>query len=228
MQQNNISVIGLSKNYKIGDEILPVLDNLTLEIPQGDFISVVGESGSGKSTLMNIIGGLDTPDSGRVLINGTSLLELNQKELCHYRNKKIGFIFQSFNLDGNMSAIENVIMPLMYAGVPRKKRIDLAKNALERVGLQDRIKHLPSQLSGGQRQRVSIARAIVNSPSILLADEPCGNLDTKTSVIIMDMLGELNMEGYTVIMVTHNRAQAQNGKKIIEIIDGHSNAVEKV
>lgn len=210
----------VSKIYKSGDEKITALDKVSLCINRGEFVAILGMSGSGKSTMMNIIGGLDRPDEGYFMFNGKNILRYDDREMSRYRNSVVGFIFQSFNLDYSLSALENVIMPLIYAGVARSKRIQIAKDALERVGLTNRLDHKPSELSGGQMQRVCIARAIVNSPEIILADEPTGNLDKKSGEMVMDILCQLNQCGYTILMVTHNSLQAESAGRIIEISDG--------
>lgn len=198
IQLNNII-----KSYQNGDQELNVLKGIDLTVYEGEFLAIMGPSGSGKSTLMNIIGLLDRPTSGDYSLNGKQVEELKEKELARVRNEEIGFVFQQFFLLSKLSALQNVELPLIYAGVGASKRRQLAKQFLEKVELSERMKHLPSELSGGQKQRVAIARALVNNPSIILADEPTGALDTKTSIQIMDLLTELNREGKTIVMVTH-------------------------
>lgn len=218
--QHIIEIREVSKIYRQGADVLKALDGVSLCVLQGEFVSILGASGSGKSTLMNIIGGLDKPSRGQVLVEDRDLSRLNDSQMSRYRNKTVGFVFQNFNLDGSLTALENVMLPLMYADVRREQRRIQAALALERVGLSDRLSHLPSQLSGGQKQRVSMARAIVNHPKIILADEPTGNLDVKSGRMIILLLRELNSMGYTILMVTHNRQQANSTDRIIEISDG--------
>jgi len=218
--QSIIEISGVSKLYRQGADVVRALDGVSLSVAPGEFVSILGESGSGKSTLMNIIGGLDKPSRGQVLVEGDDLSRMNDRQMSRYRNKTVGFVFQNFNLDGSLTALENVMLPLMYADVRREQRRKQAALALERVGLSDRMHHLPSQLSGGQKQRVSMARAIVNHPKIILADEPTGNLDVKSGRLVILLLRELNSMGYTILMVTHNRQQANTTDRIIEISDG--------
>lgn len=208
------------KCYHMGDEEQTVLNKVNLKICQGEFISILGPSGSGKSTLMNIIGCLDVPTSGKYILAGKEVASLDEKELGRVRNKEIGFVFQSFQLLPRLSALENVELPLIYAGLSASVRREKAKAILERVGLGDKFRNLPSQLSGGQQQRVAIARSIVTEPSIILADEPTGALDQKTGAQIMKLFEEINNEGRTIIMITHDRNIASHGKRIVNIIDG--------
>lgn len=215
-----INIEEISKIYRQGSDELKALDHVSLRVSEGEFISILGASGSGKSTLMNIIGGLDKPTSGKVVVEGCDLSRLGDSQMSRYRNKTVGFVFQSFNLDGSLTALENVMLPLVYANVRHEQRRKQAAVALERVGLFDRQKHLPGQLSGGQKQRVSMARAIVNHPKIILADEPTGNLDIKSGRMIIKLLRDLCCAGYTILMVTHNRQQANATDRIIEISDG--------
>ena len=215
-----VSAKNLIKKYVLGDNEVRALDDVSVDIAQGEFVCILGSSGSGKSTFMNIIAGFDKPTEGEVTVGGENIFLYNDKKLSEYRNKQIGFVFQSFNLDPSLTALENVMLPLVYAGTKRHRRRQLAEQALARVSLLDRGAHRPSQLSGGQRQRVSIARAVVNSPSIILADEPTGNLDKKSGQAVMKILLELNKKGYTVIMVTHNTKQAEKAGRIIELSDG--------
>ncbi len=210
----------VSKIYGEKDCRICALDDISLSIGQGEFVAILGASGSGKSTLMNMIGALDRPDRGRYYFEGENILHYTDRQLSDYRNKVIGFIFQGFHLDGSLTALENVTMPLIYGGVRKNKRLELAQQALERVGLGARLTHRPSQLSGGQKQRVCIARALVSRPKVILADEPTGNLDRKSGEMVMDILCELWQAGYTVIMVTHNNRQAQRAARILEISDG--------
>lgn len=215
IQLNNII-----KSYQNGDQELNVLKGIDLTVYEGEFLAIMGPSGSGKSTLMNIIGLLDRPTSGDYSLNGKQVEELKEKELARVRNEEIGFVFQQFFLLSKLSALQNVELPLIYAGVGASKRRQLAKQFLEKVELSERMKHLPSELSGGQKQRVAIARALVNNPSIILADEPTGALDTKTSIQIMDLLTELNREGKTIVMVTHEPEVVDFATRKIIIRDG--------
>lgn len=216
-----IEIKDVYKIYQMGRQEIAALNGITLEIKKGEFIAIVGHSGSGKSTLMHLIGGLDRPTRGSLIVKGQDIGKLKDTEMAKYRNRFIGFVFQSFNLEPSYTALENVMMPLMFAGTPERKRKQIALNALSLVNLDNRIKHKPSELSGGERQRVSIARAIVNDPEILLADEPTGNLDSKTGASIMNLLKDLNKnKGYTVIMVTHNMDDAKYADRIIRIKDG--------
>ncbi|MEI6299637.1 MAG: ABC transporter ATP-binding protein [Actinomycetes bacterium] len=212
---------GLKKTYSVGGDEVKALDDVSLNIEQGDFIAICGPSGSGKSTLANVIGGLDQPDEGSVLVDGVDLAQAKDNALSEYRNKKIGFVFQSFNLQPHETALENVIAPLTVAGVGKKKdRRQRGMKALERMGLADRAKHKPTQLSGGQRQRVAIARALVNDPQIIIADEPTGNLDSSRGADVISELKRLNAEGITLIIITHDVNVAAQASRIIEIKDG--------
>ena len=207
--------------YIVGDIVVKALDGVSVKIYKGDFTAIMGPSGSGKSTMMNLIGCLDTPTSGGILIDGEDTRGLDETELAYIRNRKIGFVFQQFNLLGKLNALENVMTPLIYSGdVSYRERRERAEHALERVGLSDRMKHLPNELSGGQKQRVAIARAIVTQPSIILADEPTGALDSKTGDQIMELFQELNSEGNTVVVVTHNEEIGQSCSTQIRIRDG--------
>ena len=215
-----ISLKNICRSYRNGEQELQVLKNINLEIGEGEFVAIMGPSGSGKSTLMNTIGMLDTPTSGEYYLEGQEVARLGEKQLAQGRNQQIGFVFQQFFLLSKMDAVQNVELPLIYAGVPAAQRRKLAEEYLSKVELTDRIHHLPSELSGGQKQRVAIARALVNDPSIILADEPTGALDTKTGSQIMELLVELNEEGKTIIMVTHEPEIAAYAKRQIVIRDG--------
>ena len=215
-----ISLKNICRSYRNGEQKLQVLKNINLEISEGEFVAIMGPSGSGKSTLMNTIGMLDTPTSGEYYLEGQEVARLGEKQLAQVRNQQIGFVFQQFFLLSKMDAVQNVELPLIYAGVPAAQRRKLAEEYLSKVELTDRIHHLPSELSGGQKQRVAIARALVNDPSIILADEPTGALDTKTGSQIMELLVELNEEGKTIIMVTHEPEIAAYAKRQIVIRDG--------
>lgn len=215
-----IEIKSITKTYRMGNEKFKALDDVTLDIEKGDFVAIVGQSGSGKSTLMHIIGGIDKPSSGQVLVENENISEFKDKQMSQYRSSKTGFIFQSFNLESKQTALENVMMPLIFSGVPKKQRKEKAMKSLEMVGLKDKVLNTPTQLSGGQRQRVAIARALVNNPEIIFADEPTGNLDSKSGSQIMNLLQELNNKGYTIIMVTHNNEQAKLAKTVIKIKDG--------
>jgi putative ABC transport system ATP-binding protein len=210
----------ISRRYKMGAEIVHALREVTLEIARGEYVAIMGPSGSGKSTLMNLVGCLDTPTSGTYEINGNQVSEMNDNELAGIRNREIGFIFQTFNLLPRSDALRNVELPLVYAGVGKRERREIALSALTSVGLADRIHHKPNEMSGGQRQRVAVARALVNKPSILLADEPTGNLDSKTGMEIMALFTELSRRGNTIIVVTHEEDIARHARRIIRIRDG--------
>lgn len=216
-----LKMTNLTKSYYMGGEELKALNNVNLVINEGEFVSVLGPSGSGKTTFMNIVGCLDVPTVGHYSLAGQIVEDLSEKELARIRNKEIGFIFQNFQLLPRLSALQNVELPMVYAGVPSGERRKRAIAILERVGLGDKLPNLPTQLSGGQQQRVAIARSVVTEPSILLADEPTGALDQNTGHQIMELFKELNKEGRTVIMITHDRDIASNGSRILNIIDGH-------
>jgi len=216
-----IHLESIVKNYYLGAEIVEALRSISLDIHKNEYITIMGPSGSGKSTLMNIIGCLDTLTSGTYILNGQDASKLVDNQLAEIRNREIGFVFQTFNLLPRYSALENVMLPLVYAGMPKLERVERAKTALESVGLADRMEHRPNELSGGQRQRVSIARAMVNNPAIILADEPTGNLDSKTSVDIMALFREIHNRGNTIILVTHEENIARHANRIIRLLDGH-------
>jgi len=215
-----IRTLNLTRNFVLGKELIHVLKGIDIQIQKNEYVAFMGPSGSGKSTFMNIIGCLDSPTSGEYRLNGTNVAGLNDNQLAEIRNKEIGFIFQTFNLMARYSALENVALPLIYAGVPKSDRLKRAKAVLEQVGLGDRMKHKPNELSGGQRQRVAVARALVNNPTILLADEPTGNLDTKTSYEIMGLFEELHQKGNTIILVTHEEDIARHSTRIVRLRDG--------
>ena len=215
-----IDIQDLCKFYQVGDDRVRALDHATLHISPREFVSIIGPSGSGKSTLMNIIGCLDVADAGVYKLDGLPIQSYSENELAHIRNKKIGFVFQSFNLIPKLSAEENVELPLIYQKVPRAERQQRVREALERVGLQKRARHLPTELSGGQQQRVAIARALVTRPSLILADEPTGNLDSKTSQEIMDMFHDLHRQGNTIVLITHDPGVARQAERAIHILDG--------
>ena len=215
-----LEINGIGKTYTIGNVIVDALRSVDLHIEKGEYVALMGPSGSGKSTLMNILGCLDTPTRGTYFLNGTDVSHMTDNSLAEIRNKEIGFIFQTFNLLARNTSLDNVALPLVYAGISKKERLDRAEKALQSVGLGDRIDHKPNELSGGQRQRVAIARALVNRPAIILADEPTGNLDTKTSHEIMDLLEEIHKQGNTVIIVTHEEDIAKRAKRIVRLRDG--------
>jgi len=215
-----IEIRDLHKVYQMGTEEVRALDGVDLDLERGEYVAIMGASGSGKSTLMNLLGCLDTPSSGHYRLNDTPVEELDDEALAAIRNKEIGFVFQTFNLLPRTSALENVELPLVYAGMPRRQRREQAKEALDKVGLGDRMDHRPNELSGGQRQRVAIARALVNQPSILLADEPTGNLDSATSAEIMDLFDELSAGGNTIVLVTHEADIARRCRRQVVLRDG--------
>jgi putative ABC transport system ATP-binding protein len=218
----------LWRTYVMGAEEVHALRGVTFEVKRGEYMAIMGPSGSGKSTLMNLIGCLDTPTSGQYWLNGKLVSEMDDDELAHIRNKEIGFVFQTFNLLPRATALHNVELPLIYNGTPRTQRIEMAKLALSRVDLTNRMDHKPNELSGGQRQRVAIARALVNNPSIILADEPTGNLDSQTSHEIMALLDELHKQGNTIILVTHEHDIAEHAHRVLHILDGRINRDERV
>jgi putative ABC transport system ATP-binding protein len=215
-----ISIESISKIYHLGDNVVKALDNVSLKIYENDFISIMGPSGSGKSTLMNIIGCLDVPSKGTYKLDNIEIDKMTDSDLAKIRNQKIGFVFQTFNLLPKLNAVQNVEVPLIYSSLSKSERIAKAKNALNSVGLGDRFDHKPNELSGGQRQRVAIARALVNSPSIILADEPTGNLDSKSGLEILKFFDELHKAGNTIIVVTHEDSVANRAKRKVEIFDG--------
>ena len=215
-----INVKNVRKAYTVGTQKVHALQGINLSVEKGEFMAIMGPSGSGKTTLMNIIGCLDTPSSGSYELNGTSVSSLEDDELANIRNKEIGFVFQSFNLLAKNSTLDNVMLPLKYAGFNKNEAILKAKEVIERVGLIDRLDHTPAELSGGQQQRVAIARALVNNPSIIFADEPTGNLDSKTGEEVMGLFKELNSNGQTIILITHEDSIAQQSNRVITIMDG--------
>lgn len=215
-----IDIKQITKFYKVGNQTVKALRGVDLNIYKNEFVAIMGPSGSGKSTLMNILGCLDTPTNGQYILNSTDVSKLSDNELAEIRNKEIGFIFQTFNLLPKSTTIENVMLPLTYAGLPKSERVKKATSVLDNVGLLDRISHKPNELSGGQRQRVAIARALINNPSIILADEPTGNLDSKTSIEIMRLIEEIHEKGNTIIIVTHEPDIALHAKRIIRLLDG--------
>ena len=216
-----IRIKDLSKCYRIGDEEVHALDHASLHVAPGEFVGIIGPSGSGKSTLMNIIGCLDVADSGEYLLDGIPIENYSENEHAHIRNRKIGFVFQSFNLIPKLTAEENVELPLIYQGIKKEERTERVAAALERVKLGKRANHFPTELSGGQQQRVAIARAIVTRPSLILADEPTGNLDSKTTVEIMDIFHELHSQGNTIVLITHDDSVAAQAGRRVRILDGH-------
>jgi len=215
-----IHLKGIKRHYILGGETVKALDGVDLTIQSNEYISIMGPSGSGKSTLMNIIGCLDTPTHGSYTLDSETVQTMDDKQLASIRNRKIGFVFQTFNLLPKLSSLQNVELPLIYSNIPRQKRVKLAENALEKVGLTDRMKHKPNELSGGQRQRVAIARALVTNPSIILADEPTGNLDSKSGEDVMAVVNSLHRDGNTIILVTHEPYIAKYANRTIHILDG--------
>ena len=220
MSKALISLQNITKTYVLGDQIVNALKGVDLQIFRGEYLALMGPSGSGKSTLMNIIGCLDTPTSGEYWLNNKEVSQMSDASLSEVRNTEIGFVFQTFNLLNRLTAIENVALPLVYAGISVSERIERAKQVLEKVGLKDRMNHKPNELSGGQRQRVAVARALINHPSLLLADEPTGNLDTKTSYEIMALFDEIHQSGNTIVLVTHEEDIANHAKNIVRMRDG--------
>ncbi len=220
MSENVIDIKGIVRNFKLGSEVVKVLKGIDLTVKRGDYVALMGPSGSGKSTLMNLLGCLDTPTAGSYLLNGTDVSSLSDDQLADIRNTEIGFVFQTFNLLPRTTALDNVALPMIYAGKSKKERIARASEVLESVGLADRMDHQPNQLSGGQRQRVAVGRALVNKPSIILADEPTGNLDSKTGVEIMGLFDKIHANGNTVILVTHEEDIAAHAHRVIRLRDG--------
>jgi putative ABC transport system ATP-binding protein len=221
-----INLDKIVKNYYIGSITVEALRSVDIEIKENEYVAIMGPSGSGKSTLMNLVGCLDTPTSGSYILNGTDVSKMDDNRLAEIRNQEIGFIFQTFNLLPRYTALENVTLPLIYAGKGKTERVEKAKKTLEEVGLGDRMDHKPNELSGGQRQRVAVARALVNNPSIILADEPTGNLDSKTSVDIMKLFGIIHNLGNTIILVTHEESIARYAHRIIRLLDGEIDKIE--
>lgn len=220
MEDSLIKITNIKRDFALGDETVHVLKGINLNIKKGEYVAIMGTSGSGKSTLMNLLGCLDTPTSGTYILNGKDVSKMKDDELAEIRNKEIGFVFQTFNLLPRTTALDNVALPMIYAGYPKHERVKRATEVLTQVHLQDRMTHEPNQLSGGQRQRVAVARALVNKPSIILADEPTGNLDSKTSVEIMKLFQEIHDNGNTIIIVTHEEDIAQHAERIIRLRDG--------
>jgi putative ABC transport system ATP-binding protein len=220
MENKLIEITGLKKFYQVGSQTVKALQGVTLTIRKGEYVAIMGASGSGKSTLMNLIGALDTPTEGDYILNGSDVSHMEDEALAEIRNKEIGFVFQTFNLLPRSTALDNVVLPLIYAGVPKLERVQRGKDVLKSVGLESRMTHKPNELSGGQRQRVAVARALVNNPSIILADEPTGNLDSKTSVDIMRLFDTIHKQGNTVIVVTHEEDIAMHAHRIIKLKDG--------
>lgn len=221
-----ISLDKIVKNYYIGSIVVEALRSVDVEIKTNEYVAIMGPSGSGKSTLMNLVGALDTPTSGEYILNGTDVSKMDDNRLAEIRNQEIGFIFQTFNLLPRYTALENVTLPLIYAGMGKTDRVAKATKTLEEVGLGDRMDHRPNELSGGQRQRVAVARALVNDPSIILADEPTGNLDSKTSAGIMKLFGQIHDRGNTIILVTHEEDIARYAHRIIRLLDGEIDRIE--
>lgn len=210
----------INKDYQLESTPVPVLKDISLHVEKGEYVAIMGPSGSGKSTLMNIIGCLDVPTSGNYIFDGVDVVNMSENQIAKIRCHKIGFVFQNFQLLPGESALQNVMLPLSFSGVPRNQRKEIALSALEKVGLGDRVDHLPNQLSGGQKQRVAIARAMVNQPQLILADEPTGALDQKSGAAVMELFSQLNEEGVTIVMITHDAHIAEHAKRVIHIIDG--------
>ncbi len=220
MEQEVIRIVDIVKNFRVGTVVVEALRSVSIVIQKNEFVAIMGPSGSGKSTMMNILGCLDTPTSGSYFLNGEDVSKMDDNSLAEIRNRQIGFVFQTFNLLPRSTALENVMLPLIYAGITKGRRIERAKEVLDEVKLSDRIEHKPNELSGGQRQRVALARALVNHPAIILADEPTGNLDSKTSIEILGLLEEIHKMGNTVIVVTHEEDIALHAHRIIRLMDG--------
>jgi putative ABC transport system ATP-binding protein len=218
--QGILHLDNIRKNYYLGKQVIEVLKGITLDVHKNDYVALMGPSGSGKSTLMNILGCLDSPTSGHYILNGKDVSQMEDNDLAEVRNKEIGFVFQQFNLLPRLTAAENVALPLVYAGMPKKQRMEKALYVLDKVALADRSHHKPNEMSGGQNQRVAIARALVNDPAIILADEPTGNLDSKTSYEIMEIFGKIHSSGNTVILVTHEEDIANHAHRVIRLRDG--------
>lgn len=218
--RNLITIEGITKYYKVGTQVVKALNGVSLSMSSNEYVAIMGPSGSGKSTLMNILGCLDTPTAGTYILNNTDVSKMSDDQLADIRNKEIGFVFQTFNLLARYSSLENVMLPLIYAGIPKAEREKKAEVTLTNVGLADRMDHKPNELSGGQRQRVAVARALINNPSIILADEPTGNLDTKTSIDIMNLFEDIYNLGNTIILVTHEEEIALHARRIIRLRDG--------
>ncbi len=226
MENEVIKLLNISRHFKVGSEIVKALQSISLSIKKNEYVALMGPSGSGKSTLMNLLGCLDTPTGGNYILNGKDVSKLDDNSLAEIRNKEIGFVFQTFNLLPRSTALENVMLPLVYAGFNKVRRTERAKEVIQSVGLTDRMLHKPNELSGGQRQRVAIARALVNHPSIILADEPTGNLDSRTSLEIMGLLEDIHKAGNTIILVTHEEDIATHAHRIIRLIDGYVSSDE--
>jgi len=220
-----VSLAGVRKTYQLGEPV-HALDGVTLDVPRGSYTAIMGPSGSGKSTLMNLVGCLDTPTAGEVVVDGREVSTLDDRERTSLRGTEVGFVFQTFNLMPRLNALENVALPQLFQGVDRETRRDRARTLLERVGLGDRIDHMPNELSGGQRQRVALARALVNEPSIVLADEPSGNLDTETEAEVLDLFAEFHDAGTTMVVVTHERHVAERAERIVHLLDGEIERIE--
>jgi putative ABC transport system ATP-binding protein len=223
-----IDIKGVTKTYKMGEQYVHALAGVDMQVKRNEYVAIMGPSGSGKSTLMNVIGCLDTPSSGDYILNGSNVSELTDNELAAIRNREIGFVFQTFNLLARVNCLQNVELPLIYGGIRKSKRREMAIEALTAVGLDDRMDHKPNELSGGQRQRVAVARALVNRPSIILADEPTGNLDTKTGMEIMGLFEELCQRGNTLLVVTHEEEIARHSRRIVRLRDGLIESDERV
>lgn len=227
MSNQVISIRNIAKHYQVGTQLVKAIKTISLDIKHNEYVALMGPSGSGKSTLMNILGCLDTPTHGEYFLAGDDVSKMDDNALADIRNRQIGFVFQTFNLLPRSTALENVMLPLVYAGYSKEERIEMAKKTLENVHLADRMNHRPNELSGGQRQRVAVARALVNNPAIILADEPTGNLDSKTSIEIMGLFEEIQDMGNTVIVVTHEEDIAKHAHRIIRLIDGEVSSDEK-